>query len=61
MILSSISIPGYQHERRDRTRCGGGVSFFIRDPIKYKLCSDVPIDDLEIICIEINPSKANPF
>ena len=54
-------IPGYQQERRYRTGNGGGVSIYIKDPIKYKLRSDVPTDDLEIICCEIIHQKANPF
>ena len=55
------NIPGYHQEHRDRTRNGGGVSIYIRDTIKYTLRSDVPTDDLEIICIEINPSKSKSF
>ena len=54
-------IPGYQRERRDKTGNGGGVSIYIRDPTKYKLRSDVPTDDLKIICLQINPSKSKSF
>ena len=54
-------LPGYQQERLDRTSSGGGVSIHIRDSIKYKLRSDVPVDDLEIICIEVEPPKSKPF
>ena len=52
---------GYQQERRERTCNGGGVSIYIRDSIKYKKRSDVPIDDLEIICIEVEPPKSMSF
>ena len=38
-----------------------GVSVYIGDSIKYTLRSDIPIDDLEIICIEINPQKSKPY
>ena len=55
------SIPGYHQERQDRTSHGGGVSIYIRDSIIYKLLSDVPIIDLEIICVEINPPKSKSF
>ena len=55
------SLPGYQQERLDRTSSGGGVSIYIWDSIKYKLRSDVPVDDLEIICIELEPPKSKPF
>ena len=55
------SLFGYQQERLDRTSSGGGVSIYIRDFIKYKLRSDVPVDDLEIICIDVEPPKSKPF
>ena len=55
------SLPGYQQERLDRTCSEGDVSIYIRDSIKYKLRSDVPVDDLEIICIEVEPPKSKPI
>ena len=55
------SLPGYQQERLDRTSSGGGVSIYIRDSINYKLRSDFPIDDLEVICIEFEPPKSKSF
>ena len=55
------SIAGYQQERLERTCNGGGVSIYIRDSIKYKPRSDVPVDDLEIICIEVEPPKSKSF
>ena len=55
------SVAGYQQERLDRTCNGGGVSIYIRDSIKYKPRSDVPVDDLEIICIEVEPPKSKSF
>ena len=54
-----ISLPGYQQERLGRTSSGGGVSIYIRDSIKLR--PDVPVDDLEIICIEVEPPKSKPF
>ena len=48
------SIAGYQQERLERT-------IYIRDSIKYKPRSDVPVDDLEIICIEVEPPKSKSF
>ena len=52
---------GYQQERLDRTSNGGGVSIYVRDSIKYKRRRDVPTDDLELICIEIEPPKSKSF
>ena len=55
------SVAGYQQERLDRTRNGGGVSIYVRDSIKYKRRLDVPTDDLELICIEVEPPKSKSF
>ena len=54
------NVAGYQQERLERTCNGGGVSIYIRNSIKYKPRPDVPVDDLEIICIEVEPPKASP-
>ena len=48
-------IAGYQQKRLDRTCHGGGVSIYIRDSIRFKPRDDVPVTDLELICIEIEP------
>ena len=55
------SIAGYQQERLERTCNGGGVSIYVRDSIKYKPRPDVPIEDLEIICIEVEPPNSRSF
>ena len=52
------SIAGYQQERLERTCNGGGVSIYVRDSIKYKPRPDVPVEDLEIICIEVEPPNS---
>ena len=54
-------VAGYQQERLERTCNGGGVSIYIRKSIKYKPRSDVPTDDLEIICIEVEKPKSKSF
>ena len=55
------SVAGYQQERLDRTRNGGGVSIYVRDSIKNKRRLDVPTNDLELICIESQPPKSKFF
>ena len=55
------SVAGYQQERLDRTCNGGGVSIYIRDSIKYKRRLDIPTDNLELICIEVEPPKSKLF
>ena len=47
------NILGYQQERRDRTAHRGGVVLYIREPIQYIRCTDLPSQDLEPICVEI--------
>ena len=59
---SQIHIPGYVIERRDRNRCGGGVSMYIREDIDYELRTDIAsvntlVESLwvEIKCINSMP------
>ena len=53
------NILGYQQERKDRTARGGGVALYIREPILYTRRTDLPSQDLELICVEIQPPKSN--
>ena len=55
------SVSGYQQEHLERTCNGGGVSIYIRDSIKYKRRLDIPNDDLELVCIEVEPPKSKSF
>ena len=55
------SVSGYQQEHLERTCNGGGISIYIRDSIKYKRRLDIPNDDLELICIEVEPPKSKSF
>ena len=59
--IELTSVAGYQQERLERTCNGGGVSIYVRDSIKYKPRCDAPVDDLEIICIEVEPPKSKSF
>ena len=36
-------------------------SIYIRESIKFRTLSDIPKNDLELICIEIEPPKSKPF
>ena len=56
-----LQIAGYNFERLDRDRAGGGVAFYIRDTIKYIVRKDAPSSSLELICAEITPPKSSPF
>ena len=51
-------------KRRDRSfngRSGGGVCFYIRNCINYSIRSDLCIDQLENLCIEIRKPRSKPF
>ena len=56
-----IAIPGYTWVAKDRNRFGGGVGFFIRDAINFRLRPDLDNKDLEILTIEIIKPKTKPF
>ena len=58
---SAVSIEGYSLVRRDRCRSDGGVAFYIRNVIDYKIRSDLSGPDLEFLCIQIQKPKAKPF
>ena len=60
---SLISIEGYNHERYDRNRHGGGVLFYTKDTITYNriLDSDIEPNSLETVRIQIKPKCAKPF
>ena len=56
-----ISVDGYTLRRNDRNRHGGGVAMYIKEGIKYVVRRDLPIHNLEIICIEVQPWRSEPF
>ena len=56
-----LAVPGYQHQHLDRMCYGDGVALYIRQSLAYKLRNDVPIDDLELICVEIQPPMSKPY
>ena len=55
------NILGYQQERKDRTAHGGGVALYIREPIQYTRHTDLPYQDLELICVEIQPPESKSY
>ena len=57
--LTKVNV--YQQERSDRTSVEGGVSIYIRDCNKYTTRPEIPSNGLELICIEIEPSKGKYF
>jgi hypothetical protein len=48
-----LKIDGYEMERNDRNRQGGGVAFYVRNDIGYKLCHDLGSDLFEVLWIKV--------
>lgn len=58
--LDLIRIQGYNWVSKDRNRVGGGIGFYIRDTINFRVRTDLN-KDIEILTIEINKNKVKPF
>ena len=61
---SDVYISGYEIVRRDRSingRFGSGVCFYILTNINYSLRSDLSIDQLENLSVEICKPNSKPF
>ena len=58
---NEVLIDGYQIIRKDRIRHGGGVLLYIRDTINCKLRSDLMLNSLEMVTIEVLKPKAKSF
>lgn len=58
---SELHIPGYEFIRRDRSRNGGGVGFYIKSSNSYVVRSDLNVFNLENLIIEIRKPNSRPF
>ena len=59
---SEVNIPGYDIVRRDRiTDGGGGVCFYVKKSINFNIRSDLNMDTLENLCLEIQKPRSKPF
>ena len=56
-----IDVDGYDIVRKDRNRNGGGVCFYLRSSINYKVRNDLIPNELEAVCIEITKPNSQPF
>ena len=61
VMKGEVNICGYDIVRRDRKRGGGGVCFFVKNSINFSTRRDLNIDELEIICREIQSPLSKPF
>ncbi len=51
---TEVNIPGYNIERKDRNRHGGGVAVYVKDDIRYERRYDVEKETNESIWLEIH-------
>ena len=59
---SDFYICGYELVRRDRlSDGGGGICFYIKSTINFSVRTDLNIDELENLCIEIRKPNSKPF
>ena len=59
---SDFYICGYELIRRDRlSDGGGGICFYIKSTINLSVRTDLNIDELENLCIEIRKPNSRPF
>ena len=49
-----INIAGYNIFRKDRNRSGGGVCFYVRENLSVKCLSELSIDGIETLWMQIN-------
>ena len=59
--IQLITVQGYSWIYKHRNRSGGGVGFYIKDSINYRIRSDLNDPDIEILTIEIFEKNINPF
>ena len=54
-------IAGYIQKRLDRSSFGAGVSIFVRETIRFLIRNDIHSENLEMLCVEVQPPKCQPF
>ena len=59
---SDFYICGYELIRRDRlSDGGGGICFYIKSTINFSVRTDLNVDELENLCIEIRKPNSKAF
>ena len=56
-----INIPGYNLERKDRLKLGGGVGIYIKENTSYIRRQEFENVDIEFICLEILSKHTKPY
>ena len=61
---SELYLPGCEWTRKDRVRNGrngGGVCFYVRCNLNYKIRDDLSSENLELLVLEITRLRSRPF
>ena len=61
ILSENLEINGYKLGRKDRNRYGGVVAFYSKDTLRYNSRQDVPVSDLEMLCVEITLPNSKPY
>ena len=56
-----IEIAGYNQLRLDRSLFCLGIPLYVRETLRFIAKKDIPVEDLELLCIELQPSNSKPF
>ena len=59
--MDLISLEGYNWVSMNRNRFGGGVGFYIRSTIDFRIRPDLNTQGIELLSIEISKYKTKPF
>ena len=58
---NDIYVQGYDIVRHDRNRSGSGVYIYVRKSINFVKRSDLVLENLEAVCIEVTKPNSRPL
>ena len=58
---SSLEVANYDIIRNDRNRFGGGVALYVNKNLSYKVRTDLMVDKLESVSVQIKNGSFKPF
>ena len=58
---SSIEVANYDIIHNDRNRFGGGIALYVNKNLSYKVRTDLMVDKLESVSVQIKNGSFKPF
>ena len=58
---SSLEVANYDIIHNDRNRFGGGVAWYVNKNLSYKVRTDLMVDKLESVSVQIENGRFKPF